>query len=100
MIVEIYERKEKVRMEIQTIFTKIRNVINEKEEKLLSDVDKYFNQIFCKKDIITENEKLPYKIKISLEKGKIVDNEWNDENKLNSLINDCINIEKNIRNIK
>jgi len=51
-------------------------------------------------DIIKKSEKLPNKIKISLEKGKIIDKEWNDDNnKLNSLINDCINIENNIIDI-
>ena len=32
-------------------------------------------------------------VKLSLEKGKLIDKEWNDKNKLNSIINDCINIE-------
>ena len=36
---------------------------------------------------------------MSLEKGKNIENEWNDENKLNSLINDCITIENNIKEI-
>ena len=36
------------------------------------------------------------KIKKSIEKGKIIDKEWN-ENNLSSLINDCINIENNIK---
>ena len=46
-----------------------------------------------------EGEKLPYKIKESLEKGKIIEKEWNN-NKLNSSINDCLNIENNIKDIK
>jgi len=33
-----------------------------------------------------------------LEKGKTIEKEWNN-NKLNSLINDCINIENNITKI-
>ena len=33
--------------------------------------------------------------KYSLEKGKIIEKDWND-NKLNSLINDCLEIENNI----
>ena len=39
------------------------------------------------------------KIKISLEKGIISDNDWNDINKLSSIINDCINIENGIKDI-
>ena len=38
------------------------------------------------------------KIKESIEKGKKIDKEWN-ENNLSSLINDCINIENNIKEI-
>ena len=41
---------------------------------------------------------MPNKTKIILEKGKIIEKEWNN-NKLNSLINDCINIENNIKEI-
>jgi len=43
---------------------------------------------------------LPNNIKISLEKGKKIDDEWNNNDNLNSLINDCINIENNIKKIK
>ena len=41
---------------------------------------------------------MPEKIKKSLEKRKILENEWND-NKLISIINDCINIENDISQI-
>ena len=44
---------------------------------------------------IKESEKLPNKVKESLEKGKLIIGNWKD-NKLNSLINDCLNIEKNL----
>ena len=86
-------------MNIQKIFTKIRDTINSREDELLKEVDKQFNIIFFKNELIKEGEKLPNKVKISLEKGKSINNEWNDKNKLNSLINDCINIENNIRDI-
>ena len=39
------------------------------------------------------------KIKSSLERGKIIENEWEENNKLNILINDCINIENNLKDI-
>ena len=42
------------------------------------------------------NDKLPDKIKISLDKGKTSEKEFNNQNKLSELINDCINIENNI----
>ena len=38
-------------------------------------------------------------MKISLEKGKLIDKEWDNNNKLISLINDCINIENDIKHI-
>lgn len=40
------------------------------------------------------SEKLPYQIKISLGNRKELDKDWNNSNrKLNSIINDCINLE-------
>ena len=41
---------------------------------------------------------MPKKIKISLDKGKSIDKKW-ESNNLYSNINDCINIENNIKNI-
>ena len=95
---EINKNKEELKMNVQTIFTKIRNVLNEKEDKLLNEIDEQFNNIYFKEDVIKESEKLPNKIKKSIEKGKIIEKEWN-ENNLSSLINDCINIENNIKEI-
>ena len=42
---------------------------------------------------------MPNLVKLSLEKGKIKENDWEDDKQLNKLINDCINIENNIKNI-
>ena len=58
-----------------------------------------FNKLYYNEEIIKKSENLPNKIKISLEKGKIINKEWNNDSKLNSLINDCINIENNIKDI-
>ena len=96
---KLNENKEELKLKIQKVFTKIRNAINEREDILLSEVDKQFNDNFISENIIKENENLPTKIQLSLEKGKNIDKEWNDENKLNSNINDCINIENNIKEI-
>ena len=57
------------------------------------------DEFLINKNIINENEKLPNKIRISIEKGKNIAKAWNDENKLITLINDCINIENNLKNI-
>jgi len=58
-----------------------------REDELLKEVDKYYNSLFLNEDIIKDGERLPNKIKESLERGKIIDEEWNDS-KLNVLIND------------
>ena len=57
-------------MEVQKVFTKLRNSLNDREDELLSDVDKNFGELFLNENIIKESEKLPNKIKVSLEKGK------------------------------
>jgi len=62
------------------------------------EVDKQYNN-YINEDIVKQSKKLPEKVKISLEKGKLVENEWNNNNKIYSLINDCINIEKNIEEV-
>ena len=96
---KINENKENLKINIQKIFTKIRNSINNREEDLLLAVDKKFDELFFKEELIKETEKLPKKIKISLEKGNINENDWKDKNKLIFFINDCINIENNIKEI-
>ena len=92
------ENKDNIKLKIQKVFTKIRSKINDREDELLCEVDKKFDNIFFNEHIIKEAEKLPNKIKESLEKGKLINKEWNN-NKLNSLINDCLNIENNIKEI-
>ena len=86
-------------MNIQKIFTKIRNDLNSREDEILLEVDNKFNKLYFNENIIKKGEKLTNQIKINLNKGKIIDNEWNDNNKLNYIIYDCINIENNIKDI-
>ena len=94
------ESKEELKTKISKIFTGIRNAINDREDEILSEVDNLYNELFVQEDLIKKCEKLPSKIKLSLEKGKLIDKEWNsDKYKLNSKINDCINMENNIKNI-
>ena len=93
---KIEKDKEELKLEIQNIFTKIRNAINEREEELLLDTDNLFKDKFINDDTIHKAEKLPKRIKLSLEKGKLINEEW-DRNKLTSYINDCINLENNIK---
>ena len=81
------------------IFTKIRTVLNEREDELLLEVDKKYKALFANENIIKEGEKLPNQIKLSLEKIQLIANEWEDNNKLCSIIYNCINIEDNIKKI-
>ena len=94
----VNENKENLKLNIQKIFTKIRNSLNDREDGLLLEVDKLYDNIYCNEDIIKECEKLPNKTKFYLDKGRMIEKEWNN-NKLSSLINDCINIENNIKEI-
>ena len=64
---EIFEKinknKDDLKLKIQSIFTKLRNeLLNGKEDKLLLDIDEYYNNIYYKEDIIKKSEKLIYKI--------------------------------------
>ena len=67
---KINESKDKLKMEIQNIFTKIRTELNNREDKLYEEIDKKFNELYFKVELIKESEKLPNLVKTSLEKGK------------------------------
>ena len=99
IVEKIVKNKEEIKLDIQKTFTKIRNAINNREDELLLEVDKLFEKNYCNEDILKDTEKLPNNISKSLEKGKLIDKEWNNNDKLNFLINDCIGIEKNIIHI-
>ena len=98
IIEKVEKDKEAIKLNIQKTFTKLRNILNEREDKLLLEVDQKYNELFFNENIVKDSEKLPKKIKISLEKGKLIANDWNN-NQLNFLIYNCLNIEKNIKNI-
>ena len=96
---KLNENKENLKLEIQKIFTKVRTALNEREDELLTEVDEKFEEIYFNENIIKESEKLPNKIKTSIEKGKNIAKEWDDDKNLASNINNCINIEENIKEI-
>ena len=94
------DQKEEIKLKIQEIFNKLRNCLNNKEDELFKELDIKFEEICLKEGEIKEYEKLPNKIKNLLIKGKNINNDnWNDENKLNFLLNVCINIENNLKSI-
>ena len=95
---KINENKEEIKKKIQNVFTKLRTELNNREDQLLLEVDKKFDTLFCNEKIVKDSEKLPNKIKDLLEKTENM-KEIN-ENRLCSFINNCIDIENNIKNIK
>ena len=97
---KINETKEELKLKISRIFTKIRSILNEREDQLLLELDQKFNDLYYKENIIKKVEKMPNNIKTLIDKGKLLLNkEWNDEKKLIERINDCKYIEENINNI-
>ena len=91
---KIIENKEQLKLNIQKIFTKIRNELNNREDELMLEVDKKFDELYFDEKIFKDKDKIINKIKLILEKSKKIE----DEN-LILFINDCINIEKNIKEI-
>ena len=90
-------------MQINQKFTQMRNVINEREDKLLLEIDNKFNNLIFKEDndLIKKSQKFPKIVKNSLEQGKKINEGWNNNNeKLNSKINECIKIENSVKIIK
>ena len=70
LFININKNKEELKVKIQNIFTKIRSAINEREEKLLLEVDNEYSKYFINEEFISKNEKLPQKVKSVIEKGK------------------------------
>ena len=96
---KINDNKENLKLEIQKIFTKLRVALNEREDELILQVDEKFKEIYFDENIIKDSQKLPNKIKLSIEKGKNISKDWEDEKNLAININNCINIENNINKI-
>ena len=96
---EIIENKESLKKEVQNKFTLIRNLLKEREDKLLDEIEKKYNELYFKEEMIKKSDKLPTKTKLSLEKGKIINNEWDNDNKLNYIIFNCVKIENNIKEV-
>ena len=100
---EIYEKinnnKEELKLNILKIFTNIRNEINKREDEIINEIDKLYNNIYFDDNLIKKGEKIPRQIKTNLEECKSLDKGWEDKNKILSLLNNCINIENNIKYI-
>ena len=59
-----------MKLKIQKIFTNIRNIYNNKEDELMLNIDKEYDNNCIKEEIIKDIERLPDKIKSSSEKCK------------------------------
>ena len=98
---KLNERKEDLKLSVQKIFTKIRNTINDREDEILSQIDRLYSQINIEENNLKEINKLPNKISNSIKKGKEIENkkDWNEESKYSSLVNDCLSLENCINNV-
>ena len=49
---KIIKNKEELKLNIQNTFTKIRNALNNRDDELLLEVDKKFNELYCDEKIL------------------------------------------------
>ena len=82
---KIEKDKDEKKMQIQKVFTNLRNLLNEREDELLSKIDKAFNEEYFDESLIKQSDNLPKKIELSLEKGKMI-NKSNKNINLNCFI--------------
>jgi hypothetical protein len=95
---KINANKEEIKLKIQKVFTKIRNELNNREDELLLEVDKKFDDNYSNEKILKDIEILPAKIEDLLSRTEDINKYYND-NKLSFFINICLNVENNIKNI-
>ena len=100
MTQELTKKKEELILEIQKVFTKIRTIINEREDKLLSEVEEIYKNNFYDEKIMKESEKLPLKVKNSLDSIEALNRIKNKEDELSSEINYYIEFEDNMNKIE
>ena len=82
LIEQINKNKEELILEIQKVFTKIRTALNEREDELLSKVKEIYESSFFDEEIVKESEKLPIKVKQSLDSIKNIKEIKDKENEL------------------
>ena len=98
----INKNKDEIKLNIQTIFTKLRNKINEREDELILEVDKIYEKAYFNENQLKNFNKMPNIINETLNNGKLTIQKWKEKNNLSNLryqINNCINIENNILEI-
>ena len=99
----INEKKDKIKIKIQKIFTEIRNNLNNREDEFYEELDKRFNDIYFNENIINENIILKNKIKAYLDKNKTININMIDINLFNNEIDilnkNCESIENKIKEL-
>lgn len=94
---KVNKDKEELKMNVLKIFTKIRTLINTREDEVLLNIDEFFDE-YTKGIKTNEIDKYPKKITNILSQGKDTIDKWKNE-ELNLLINNCIKIENNLSSI-
>ena len=93
---KIAKDREDIHLKIEKTFSKIRSKVNNREEEILAEVNGLFDKMYIDEKNLKKWDELPNSIKSSLEKGKKI--ESNDD-KLALFIDECINIENNLKEI-
>jgi hypothetical protein len=93
---KIAKDREDIHLKIEKTFSKIRSKVNNREEEILAEVNGLFDKMYIDEKNLKKWDELPNAIKSSLEKGKKI--ESNDD-KLVLFIDECINIENNLKEI-
>ena len=92
-------KREEINMKIQKIFTKLRNALNEREEQILSEMDKIYTFSTLNEDKIKKVLHKTDKTKEFIKEVKSKNFNWKN-NDLKILMNNCITIDNNIKEIK
>lgn len=91
--------KDDLKSKLLKIITILRNKLNEREDELISELNKIFETLYPEEKLIINYEKIPKKINNILNQRNSIDKNYNDLFLLNSYISDCINIEKEYNEI-
>ena len=96
-------KKENIKLNVMKIFTELRNAINNREDELLKEIDKRFNDIYFNDNIIKENEIFKNDFKTYINQNKNIKTQ-NTEiiqfiNELDKLNEKCGNIENKIKQL-
>ena len=100
IIDNVNEEKDKIKLNIQKSFTKLRNALNKREDELLISIDNIYENINTKEIMSREGEKLLNKSRLLLKIGESPEyNGLNSTKKLSSLINVYLTLENTLKGI-